>query len=211
MTDNATIKLGGKDHDYPVMSGSGRARRHRYPQALRPDRHVHLRSRLHLDRELRERADLYRRRRGRAAPPRLSDRPARRAIELHGGLLPAAQRRAADEGRARRLHLHDHAATRCCTSSSRPSIAASAATRTRWRSCAAWSARCRPSITIRPTSTIREQRMIASHRLIAKMPTIAAMAYKYTRRPAVPLSATTACQLHRQLPAHDVRRAGRAV
>jgi citrate synthase len=27
-----------------------------------------------------------------------------------------------------------------------------------------------------------------SHRLIAKMPTIAAMAYKYSRRPAVPLS-----------------------
>ena len=57
---------------------------------------------------------------------------------------------------------------------------ASAATRIRWRSCAAWSARCRPSIPIRPTSTIRSQRMIASHRLIAKMPTIAAMAYKYS-------------------------------
>jgi hypothetical protein len=34
-------------------------------------------------------------------------------------------------------------------------FAASAATRTRWRSCAAWSARCRPSITTRPTSTTR--------------------------------------------------------
>ena len=31
-----------------------------------------------------------------------------------------------------------------------------------------------------PTSTIPEQRVIASHRMIAKMPTIAAMAYKYS-------------------------------
>ncbi len=64
-------------------------------------------------------------------------------FELHGGHLPAAQRRAAEAGRARRVQLHDHAATPCCTSSWRPSTAASAATRTRWRSCAAWSARCR--------------------------------------------------------------------
>jgi citrate synthase len=34
--------------------------------------------------------------------------------------------------------------------------------------------------TTRPTSPIPKQRMIASHRLIAKMPTIAAMAYKYS-------------------------------
>ena len=47
---------------------------------------VHLRSRLHLDRALRIGDHLYRRRRGRAAPPRLSDRPARRAFDLHGGL-----------------------------------------------------------------------------------------------------------------------------
>jgi hypothetical protein len=46
-------------------------------------------------------------------------------------------------------------ATPWCTSSCAPSLRASAATRTRWRSCAAWSARCRPSITTRPTSTIR--------------------------------------------------------
>ena len=35
------------------------------------------------------------------------------------------------------------------------SSAASAATRTRWPSCAVWSARCPPSIMIRPTSRIR--------------------------------------------------------
>jgi citrate synthase len=40
-------------------------------------------------------------------------------------------------------------------SSSQPSIAVSAATRIRWRSCAAWSARCRLSTPTRPTSTIR--------------------------------------------------------
>ena len=55
-----------------------------------------------------------------------------------------------------------------------------------------------------------QQRMIASHRLIAKMPTIAAMAYKYIDRPAVPLSGQQP-QLHRQFPAHDVRRPGRAL
>ena len=32
------------------------------------------------------------------------------------------------------------------------------------------------------------QRMVASHRLIAKLPTIGAMAYKYSHRPAVHLS-----------------------
>ena len=46
------------------------------------------------------------------------------------------------------------AATPWSTSSSRPSIAGSGATRTRWPSCAAWSARCRPSITTAPTSPI---------------------------------------------------------
>lgn len=42
-----------------------------------------------------------------------------------------------------------------CMSSWRRSSVASAATRIRWRSCAASSARCRPSITTRPTSMIR--------------------------------------------------------
>jgi citrate synthase len=71
-------------------------------------------------------------------------------------------------------------ATPCCTNSLPPSIAVSAAMRTRWRSCAAWSARFRRSITIRPTSPIPSSARSASHRLIAKMPTIAAMAYKYS-------------------------------
>ena len=55
-----------------------------------------------------------------------------------------------------------------------------------------------------------EQRMIASHRLIAKMPTIAAMAYKYSIGQPFIYPAERP-QLHRQLPAHDLRRPGRAL
>ena len=49
------------------------------------------------------------------------------------------------------------------------------------------------------------QREIASHRLIAKMPTIAAMAYKYSMRPALRVSAEQS-RLHREFPAHDASR-----
>ena len=45
-------------------------------------------------------------------------------------------------------------ATRWCMSRWRASTRVFGATRIRWRSCAAWSARCRPSITTRPTSMI---------------------------------------------------------
>jgi hypothetical protein len=45
--------------------------------------------------------------------------------------------------------------TRCCTSRSAASTTGSAATRTRWRSSAAWWARCRPSTTTAWTSTTR--------------------------------------------------------
>ena len=55
-----------------------------------------------------------------------------------------------------------------------------------------------------------EQRMIASHRLIAKMPTIAAMAYKYSLGQPF-LYPAEQPQLHRQFPAHDLRRPGRAL
>ena len=44
----------------------------------------------------------------------------------------------------------------------------------------AWSARCRRSITTRSTSTIPQHREISAIRLIAKMPTLVAMAYKYS-------------------------------
>ena len=49
---------------------------------------------------------LHRRRRGRPALSRLSDRAARRAVELPRGLLPAAPRRAADQGSSSRRSAH---------------------------------------------------------------------------------------------------------
>ena len=52
--------------------------------------------------------------------------------------------------------------------------------------------------------------MIASHRLIAKMPTIAAMAYKYSIGQPFVYPQNDLC-LHRQLPADDLRRPGRAL
>ena len=165
---------------------------------------------LHLDRELRERDHLHRRREGHPAPPRLSDRPAGREFDLHGGRLPAAPRRASEARTSSTSSPTRSAATRCCTSSSRPSIAASAATRTRWRSCAAWSARSSAFYHDSTDITDPEQRMIASHRLIAKMPTIAAMAYKYSIGQPF-LYPAEQPQLHRQLPAHDLRRPGRAL
>jgi citrate synthase len=54
------------------------------------------------------------------------------------------------------------------------------ATPTRWRSCAASSARCRPSITTATDIHDPQAARDLVDRLIAKMPTIAAMAYKYS-------------------------------
>ncbi len=50
-----------------------------------------------------------------------------------------------------------------------------------------------------------KHREIAAIRLIAKMPTLVAMAYKYTDGPAVHVPEERP-ELRRQLPAHDVRR-----
>ena len=74
----------------------------------------------------------------------------------------------------------------------------------------AWSARCRPSITTRSTSTNPEHRKISAFRLIAKMPTHRRDGVQVLDRPAVHVSAERPV-LHRQLHAHDVRRAGRGV
>ncbi|CAA9524962.1 MAG: Citrate synthase (si), partial [uncultured Sphingomonadaceae bacterium] len=84
-----------------------RAGRHRHPQAVRQDGRVHLRSGLHLHRGVRVRDHLHRRGRGHPAPPRLPDRAAGGELFVHGGVLPAAQRRAAGQGRARPVRAHD--------------------------------------------------------------------------------------------------------
>ena len=96
----------GRDADQDRHDRAG-GRRHR--QALRPDGHVHLRSRLHLDRQHRIEDHLYRRRRGRPALSRLSDRPARRARRLPRDLLSPALRRAADRRAEGRFRLPRHA------------------------------------------------------------------------------------------------------
>ena len=124
--------------------------------------------------------------------------------------LSAAERRTADAGRARHVHLHDHAATRWCTSSSRPSIAGSAATRIRWRSCAASSARCQRLL----SRFDRHPRSAAAHDRVAPPDRQDADdrgdGVQVQRRPAVPLSRQFA-ELHRQFPADDLRRSGRAL
>ena len=74
-----------------------------HPQALWPGRRLHLRSGLHLDRRLRKRHHLYRRRQGRAFAPRLSDRTTCREIDLSRSVLPAALRRTADRRAAGRF------------------------------------------------------------------------------------------------------------
>ena len=91
-----------QDHRAADLQRHHRPRRHRHPPPLLRRRRLHLRPRLHLDRLLRERDHLHRRRQGRAALPRLPDRAARREVELPRGLLPAALRRAADRRRSSR-------------------------------------------------------------------------------------------------------------
>ena len=95
--------------EFTVRQRDGRAGRHRHPRALRDDRRLHLRPRLHLDRKLRAQDHLHRRRRGRPAASRLSDRPAGRARRLPRGLLSAALRRTADQGAEGRFRLPRHA------------------------------------------------------------------------------------------------------
>ena len=160
--DNAMDKNGNTDASATASrstsrctSGHDRARRDRHPHALRQDRHVHLRPGLPVDGELPLDDHLHRRRRGRAAVPRLSDRAARGALRLPRGLLPAAERRAAEQGAEGRVRRHRHAphdgarAAGALLHGLPPRRAPDGGDG------AAWSARCRPSITTRSTSTTR--------------------------------------------------------
>src|SRR5437879_4656148 len=76
-------------------AGQRRSRRGRYPDALRKNGAIHLRPGVPVHRELQLEDHLHRRRRGRAALPRLSDRAACGALRFSRGLLPAVERRAA--------------------------------------------------------------------------------------------------------------------
>ena len=109
MDKNATLKLpDGKTLDFPVLSGLDRPDGHRHPHAVRQVGDVHLRPGLPLHRELQLEHHLHRRRRRRAAVPRLPDRAAGAALRLPRGLLPAAQRRAAEQAAEGRVRRHRH-------------------------------------------------------------------------------------------------------
>ena len=98
MTDRTatlTFSDGSPSVTFPVLAGSVGPGRHRHPHAVRQDRQVHVRPGLPVDRVLQLDDHLHRRRQGRAAVPRLPDRGARDQVRLHGGLPPAALRRAA--------------------------------------------------------------------------------------------------------------------
>jgi hypothetical protein len=92
-------------------------------------RRIHLRSGLHVHRKLRIEDHLHRRRRGRPALSRLSDRPARRARRLSRILLPAALRRTADQDAEGRFDSRHHAPHDGARADERASSPASAATR----------------------------------------------------------------------------------
>ena len=127
----------------------------RHQQALRRNRHVHLRPGLHLDRQLRVQDHLHRRRSGRAAVPRRADRAVGRARRLPGDLLSAALRRASDRDPKGRFRLPRHAPHHGARADE-PVLPGLPARRApdggddRLRS-----ARCRRSITTPPTSPIR--------------------------------------------------------
>jgi citrate synthase len=96
------------------------------------------------------------------------------------GLLPAALRRAADKAQRRPISTARDAPHHGARADALASTAASAATRTRWRSwcgvVGAMAAFYHDSTDINDP----QQREIASIRMIAKIPTLAAMAYKYS-------------------------------
>ncbi len=107
-TKTGTLTVGNKNWDLAYLFRLDRSGGRRHRQALRRERHVHLRPRLHLDGELRIQDHLYRWRPGRVALSRLSDRAARRARRFPGDLLSAALRRIADGGAEGRFRLPRH-------------------------------------------------------------------------------------------------------
>ena len=98
----------GKRLEFPVLKGTLGPGRDRHSQALRPDRDVHLRSRLHLHRELQLQHHLHRRRRGRPAASRLHDRGSGQEQLVPRGRLPDPERRAADQAEFDEFHAWRH-------------------------------------------------------------------------------------------------------
>ena len=184
MTDRtATLNFsdGSPSVSFPILTGTIGPGSHRHPHAVRQDRQVHLRPGLPVDRVVQLGDHLHRRRQGRAPLPRLSDRGARDALRLPRDLLPAAVRRAArrstqkDDVRAAGDPAHDGQRADAVLHARLPPRRASDGGADR-----AWSARCRAFYPDSINLHDAQQRDISAIRLIAKMPTLVAMAYKYS-------------------------------
>ena len=131
------------------------------------------------------------------------------AVLVPRGVVPAHLRRAADRRRAGRLRgaasaAHDAARGPAPVLRRLPARRAPDA-----GAVSARSARCRRSTRTRLDPFDPEQVEISTVRLLAKVPTIAAYAYKKTVGQPLPLPRQLAGP-HRELPADDLRRAGRA-
>ena len=158
---------------------------------------------------LQERDHLHRRGKRHPAPPRLSDRPAGGEFDLHGGRLPAPPRRASEQEGTRRVRLYDQP----------PHDGARAARDLLPR----FPARC-PSdgdpVRRRRRALLLLPRQHRHHRSRAADDRLAPAdrenadargdGLQIHARPAVHVSPEQP-QLHRQLPADDLRRSRRAV
>ena len=163
-----------------------------------------VRPRLPVDGGLRSRHHLPRRRRRHPALPRLPHRAAGRAVDLPRGGLPAAERRAAEQGSSSTSGPSTSPTTPSSTTTcASASWRASTTTPTRWACSCRASPRCRPTTPRPRTSSTPENRDKQILRLIAKMPTLAAYCHRFSVGMPTVFPDNDAL-LHRQLPQHDV-------
>ena len=111
MTDSLTVRDNrtGQEYDVPITDGTIKAAD--LGQIKTDDEQPgpgRLRPRLRQHRLVPQLRHLHRRRQGDPRVPRLPHRPAGREVELPRGRLPAQPRRAAHQGRVRRVGARDH-------------------------------------------------------------------------------------------------------
>ena len=196
----------------PVLEGTRRARRDRHPQALRADGHVHLRPGLHLDgAAARARSPISTASRASCstAAIRSTSSPSNRRFMEVSYLLLHGELPTQDELDTVQLHDHPpHDAARAARDllSRLPARRPSDGDHVRRRRRA-----CRPSITTAPTSPIPQQRMIAiapADRQDADDRGDGLQIFASASRSSI---RDNEPELHRQFPAHDLRRPGRAL
>ncbi len=107
-TATLSFSDGSPSAEFPILPGTMGPEVIDIRVAVREDRPLHLRPRLHVDGGVQVGDHVHRRRQGRAALSRLSDRGARADLRLHGGLPSAAVRRAAERRAAQGLRLARH-------------------------------------------------------------------------------------------------------